>query len=165
MADAPSNRPSLGRRLFILARLAAAWLMWANMAIIIGIGNAEAGVPANTPEWNRTWEDFRRWALNPPRTILTPIRKVNLEYGLPAGLLVYSWIPVRILTNRIWLIAACGVIAWALSTWLTVICYKKEKGMGDQWTLGLKGSLLVNSLLFIFFYGLVIIVTWGMHSP
>jgi len=94
-----SSRSSLWTRLFIAIRLAAAWLMWAEMAIITGIGKAEVGLPGNTPEWNKTWEGYRRWALNPPHR--TQIQKLNAKYTIPTILLMYSGVHVRILSDRL----------------------------------------------------------------
>lgn len=158
MVGAASDRLSLGRRLFIFARLSAAWLMWANMAVIIGMMKAQAGLPTNTPEWNKTWEDYRRWALNPPRTILTPTAKINLEYGVPAGVAVFLAIPIRMLTNKFWLIVFLGVVVWGVATWLTITGHRKVKGSGDLCSIGLRASLLVNTCMFVMYYIVLVFV-------
>lgn len=161
MSEDSTAQSSLGRRLFIAVRVAAAWLMWANIAIVIGMMKAQAGIPANSPEWNKTWEDYRRWALNPPATILTPTAKMNLKYGLPAGFAPFLGIPIRVLTDRAWLIVVSGIVICAFYLWLSSISYRKAKALGDQSDsgLGLWGSLAIGTFVFSLYYSVLVLIT------
>lgn len=93
----------LSTRLLIVARLAVALVMWTRIAFEISAGKALAGVPAATPEWNKTWENYQRWALDLAH--FTPIQELKLLCTLPAALFVYSGFPMRMLTNPLPLIA------------------------------------------------------------
>jgi hypothetical protein len=106
MADVASPQPGVKRRPFINARLAAAAIIWSATAVGIGLGKAEAGVPVASSEWNRTWDDFRRWVLNPPG--LTPIQRLNGKHMIPVLFLMYSDFPATMLTDRFPLIVLWG---------------------------------------------------------
>jgi hypothetical protein len=106
MPEDSSGESGFWRRLFIAVRLATAAVAWSGMAIEIGMMKAIAGVPVASTEWNRTWEDLRTWAFNPPRQ--TPIQRLNEKFMIPVVPLMYSGFLVSMITDRHPLIASWG---------------------------------------------------------
>src|SRR5690348_5796199 len=162
MAQDLSSGSSLWRRLFIAVRLAAAWLMWAEMAIIIGIGKAQVGLPGNTPEWNKAWEDYRRWALNPSH--LTQIQKLNAKYTIPAILLMYSGVPVRILSDRLSVLLWWGIVCCVSVVVLFLVSEHRAAQLGETkrhraWTtiVGATVGFAITYIFTVFFTGILLL--------
>ncbi|HEV2499550.1 MAG TPA: hypothetical protein VGY31_08240 [Terriglobia bacterium] len=160
MTEAEQASRGWGMRFYLSARLIAAAFEWTLLAFLISAMKAEAGLPAASPEWNRTWADFREWARNP--TPLAPLQRLNLVYYLPAGLIAYSLVPVWLVTSRMSTMVLWVTGCVAASTFLLAMRFKKATQLGERhsfrrWAMVLGWtSWSVASCVFPFIIAMVI---------
>lgn len=160
VTEAKQTSRAWGTGFYIAARLVAAYFEWSLLAFFIGAMKAQAGIPAGSPEWNRTWADFREWARNP--TPLSPLHRLNLLYYVPAGFIPYILVPVWLATSRM-----TTAILWAggcaaASTFLLAIRFVKGMRLGERhsfplWVMALGWtSWSVACCVFPFFFGMAL---------
>jgi hypothetical protein len=145
------------RRLYLHARLVAAAIAWINLKLLVAWITAAAGLPASSPEIDRSWEDFRKWAAS--SSTLSKEQKLNLRYSLRSALLPPSGIVARVLTDSRRALVGYGAIAWPFSLGLIRSYVQKRLEAGGEVEFGRWGMQVFWSFFFWGTCGFSILIT------
>jgi hypothetical protein len=139
--------------------MVAAFALWLRYAFML----ARVGILAAPTERSYSWQELRKWALNPRPTPQDEKHglKLNLTYALLIYALLFSRVAARLVTGSLLLLAAWGTASWAASMLLT-ISYVRKKGaeaIMTEYGFGLPGVLLFQTLLYLPAFAFAVFMT------
>jgi hypothetical protein len=149
------NDIDVRRRAYLALRMVVAFTLWVQYALIL----ARVGILGSPTERSYSWQELRKWALNP--SPLPEDQKLNLKYSLPIAALLFSGVVARVLTRSLLLLSLWGTVGWAVSILLT-ISYVRKKGdeaIMTEYGFGLRGVLLFHTLLYLASYAFTVFMT------
>jgi hypothetical protein len=139
--------------------MVAAFALWLWYAFML----ARIGILAAPTEKSYSWQELRKWALNPspmPQDEKLGLKR-NLTYAFLTYALLFSGVAARLLTRSLLLLAAWGTATWAASMLLS-ISYVRKKGaeaIMTEYGFGLRGVLLFHTLLYLPIYAFAVFMT------
>ena len=151
------SNSNMVRRIYLGLRMLVAFALWLWFAFLL----ARVGIVASPTERSYSWQELRKWALNPGVLTLTEEHKFNLKYSLPVAALLSSGVAARFITGSLPFLLAWGAVSWAVSMVL-VSSYTRKKGheaIMAEYGFGRRGVLLLHTFIYLPSFGFVVFAT------
>ena len=144
---------------YIWLRLMIASTAWGCLAVVVALFRGNAMTPNLTTWRNQQWRELHEWAVNP-----TAEENTNLKYCLPTFPLLVSGALVRIFSGDLRVIAACGLVTWAICIGLMRRYVQAKTAIGAEVEFGSRGFLIWWAISFAAVYAFLVFFTGALLS-